>query len=285
MNRPSPATPRRESGPGSLSTSTRRELVSDAPWAKSYRLSRGDEAAYLKLLPPHQASVLEPVAALARHFPVRIPKVLAYDAAARVAHFCTAWRPHAGLRRRERRPAGAGQDLRRPAGGLGPRAGVVRRVAQAGRSRSCPRSCWRSCQPQAGRAGSSAESTSRVAADYFLGAAEAARYHRALHRRVDLLQRHLEAADALPPTINHGDLRPPNAAIDPTIFGGWGLIVGGFYLGFPTDWGAGFRGFWAGGEHGLVLRRSRTSCAAQDEAYWAAALFIGSVLVAPHPEQ
>ena len=185
------------------------ELVSDAPWAKSYRLSRGNEAAYLKLLPPHQAGVLEPVAALARHFPVRIPKVLAYDAGrgwlisaqhggrtldydAESDDLMALVKAYAHLQADSAREPALFDGMPKP---------VVSEL---------PARLLAFLRPQDG---ASAEMPSHVAADYFLGATEAARYHRALQRRVDLLQHHLKSAGALPPTINHGDLRPPNAAI------------------------------------------------------------------------
>ena len=185
------------------------ELVSDAPWAKSYRLSRGHEAAYLKVLPPQQAGVLAPVAALAQHFPVRIPKVLAHDAArgwiisAQHGGRTLDYEAHSDdllvlVRTYARLQADATQE---PAlfNGL-PKPAISELPAQL----------LAFLQPQPG---DSAPTPSVVGADYFLGATDAARYHRAFHRRVGLLQRHLNAAAELPPTINHGDLRPPNAAI------------------------------------------------------------------------
>jgi len=55
----------------------------------------------------------------------------------------------------------------------------------------------------------------------------------------------------------------------PTIFGGWGLIVGGIFLGFPTDWGAGFRGYWALVSTAGAARASLRDAyrQAQDEAF------------------
>ena len=54
-----------------------------------------------------------------------------------------------------------------------------------------------------------------VGAEYFIGLGEAKRYHGALSRRRGLLERHLKPAMALPLTLNHGDLRPPNVAVRP----------------------------------------------------------------------
>lgn len=185
------------------------ELISEAPWATSYRLSRGEESAYLKLLPPQQAAVLAPVAALARHFPVRIPKVLAFDAT-RGWLLCA---PHAG---RTLDYDAEADDL----------IALVRAYAelQADSAREAvlfnglpqpaiaelPARLLEFLQPRDEHA---AQASPGVAADYFLGAAEAARYGRALRRRVGLLTKHLAAATELPRAINHGDLRPPNAAI------------------------------------------------------------------------
>ena len=185
------------------------ELVSDAPWAKSYRLSRGKEAAYLKLLPSQQAGVLEPLAALARRFPVRIPKVLAYDAArgwlisaqhggrtldydAESQDLMALTQAYADLQANSAREPALFNGLPRP---------VVSEL---------PQRLLDFLRPQVGVA---AQRPSAVSADYFLGADDAAKYHRTIERRAALLQRHLAAAAALPPTINHGDLRPPNAAI------------------------------------------------------------------------
>jgi tetratricopeptide (TPR) repeat protein len=86
-----------------------------------------------------------------------------------------------------------------------------------------------------------------VQADYFIGQDEARQQHRALQPRLSLLEQHLRAAAELPITINHGDLRPPNAVVatdgrcvildwDDAVVGPAGMSLHGLFSGcaLPT---------------------------------------------------
>ncbi len=242
------------------------ELVSDAPWATSYRLSRGDEVAYLKVLPPHQAHVLAPVAALARHFPVRIPKVLGYDDR-------RGWLMSAQHGGRTLDYEAASEDilaLAKAYAGLQAEAASQPALFAGLPKPAVTELLGRLLDFLSPAQGTAAETPSVVAAGYFLGPIEAARYHRTLQRRAPLLQRHLATAADLPPTVNHGDLRPPNAAIsaegmcvildwDDAVVGPAGMSLHGLFSGctLPTVLLSGSAAAQAAAEtpDGVLIRR------------------------------
>ena len=184
------------------------ELVSDMPWAKTYRLNGAASAAYLKIVPAHQAGVLEPTARLAARFERHIPRVLAYDAA-------RGWLLSAAHGARALDYDSPAVDL------LAVASSYARLQAEAAHApelfvglprpdlASLPQQLLAFVQVRP----ASSDNSVQVGVDYFVGADDAARYHRLLQRRVDLLTQHLLPALELTPTVNHGDLRPPNAAI------------------------------------------------------------------------
>jgi tetratricopeptide (TPR) repeat protein len=185
------------------------EVVTDAPWAKTYRLAGQAGAAYLKILPQRQAAVLTPLAALAQHFDRQLPRLLALDAE-------QGWALSAEVGTRVLSYESPEPDL----------LNLVRTYArlQADAARrpllfaGLPRPAINELPERlldflASPVQSADGSPPLVGAAYFIGDADAARYHRLLQSRLVLLQRHLATPAGLPPTINHGDLRPPNAAI------------------------------------------------------------------------
>jgi tetratricopeptide (TPR) repeat protein len=219
------------------------ELVTDAPWAKTYRLGGVGGSAYLKLIPAVQAPVLTPLVALHRHFPRELPRVQAFDAlngwllsADHGAQPLTYESPEPDLLKLvvayARLQAEAARAPRLFAGLPHPdMAGLPARLIEFLAS------------PVATPDGPNG----RVGAGYFVGRDNAARYQRLLQRRLPLLQRHLAAAGELPPTVNHGDLRPPNAALaadgrcvildwDDAMVGPAGMSLHGLYSGcsMPT---------------------------------------------------
>lgn len=184
------------------------ELVSSRAWARTYRLSRGGHADYLKVVPQHKAGVLAPVAALARHFEPQIPKVIAVDA------------QHGWLLSAEH--GGRGMQYDSPDEDL---IELVRTYARL-QAEAAKAPALLSGLPQPDIAAlpgllleflcrheSVDDPTKLVGAGYFIGKDVAAGFHRSFERRLAMLQRHLEWASELPLTVNHGDLRPPNAAI------------------------------------------------------------------------
>jgi tetratricopeptide (TPR) repeat protein len=185
------------------------ELVSSRAWARTYRLSRGKLANYLKIVPQHKAGILAPVSALARHFNKQIPKAIAFDAQ-------RGWllsAEHGGCGMKYDSPD---QDLLE----------LVRTYArlQADAAKTpalfnglpqpdiaaLPRLLLEFLRPSEPAPGASPEV---VGADYFIGKDDAVDFHRSLERRVALLEQHMALASELPLTVNHGDLRPPNAAV------------------------------------------------------------------------
>ncbi len=195
-------------------------LVTEAPWARTHRLTGKQGVAYLKIVPPHQRAVLPAIAALARHFTPRIPQVLAFD-------MQRGWLLSAAHEGATLSYESASEDLRELAQAFARmqlQAAATPEVL-AGLPRPDPAALLGqlltflqpgpTTMPQAG---------SGVHADYFIGSEQALRFERALQRRRSLLEPYLAQAAALPLTLEHGDLRPPNAAIltdDSCVFLDW----------------------------------------------------------------
>jgi tetratricopeptide (TPR) repeat protein len=185
------------------------ELVSSRAWARTYRLSRGQHAHYLKLVPQHKAGMLAPVAALARHFQRQIPRVIALDAE-------RGWLLSAGHGGRGMKYGSPDRDLLQLAETYAKLQADAARVPAllSGLPQpdiaALPRGLLEFLRPRASAADDAAEV---VGAGYFIGHEDAAGYHRSFARRIALLERHLALASELPLTVNHGDLRPPNAAM------------------------------------------------------------------------
>jgi ectoine hydroxylase-related dioxygenase (phytanoyl-CoA dioxygenase family) len=183
------------------------EPIVDAPWSTTYRLLASEESAYLKIVPAHQAAVLAATAVLAARFSRHLPKVLAVDpvrgwmlSAAHAGRTLDYDSPDEELTAVARAYAGLqAQAAREPAllAGL-PKpdiAALLRLLLEFLHV-------------------DGADASGRVRADYFLGQEQADRYRKLVERHLGLLQDHLAAAAALPATFNHGDLRPPNTALE-----------------------------------------------------------------------
>ena len=185
------------------------ELVSDSPWARTHRLHRGEQVDYLKIVPQRQTKIVVPTVALAQHFHQSIPKLIAFDTQ-------RGWLLSAAHGGRALDYGSTDQDI----------AELARTYARLQADAAKTPALFRAL-PQPAIATLPAllleflrpdestlkEVSASVGAGYFIGRDEAARYHRALQRRLALLEQHLLPAAELPLTINHGDLRPPNAAI------------------------------------------------------------------------
>jgi tetratricopeptide (TPR) repeat protein len=186
------------------------ELVTAAAWATSYRLAHGRASAYLKVLPARFAGVAGRTQALAKCFSAEVPRVVACDAR------------HGWLLSLDH--GGSTLDYDSPDAEL--RAMIesyARLQARAAQDRGALAELPRIDIPTLPQrlldfldAGSGEVLTQGpVQADYFLGKEGAAHARQLLLSCKDLLQDFLQAAAELPPTLNHGDLRPPNAALLP----------------------------------------------------------------------
>ena len=192
------------------------ERISEMPWATLYRVQGARGAAYLKIVPPAQAGLLATAAAIATAFPSQVPAVIGLNAE-------RGWllsRDHAA---RTLDYEAEDEDL------LAVVTTYARLQARAatdpgllGQLPVIDTAALLPCllaflEPTAAGTPSDTNLDERlgpVRADYFLGAESAARYQRLLRRRLPLIDSHIARARDLPPTLNHGDLRPPNAAID-----------------------------------------------------------------------
>ena len=188
---------------------TDRELLKDSPWARTYRLSDGSKAGYLKILPDHQAPILRSAVMLARHFPRHVPEVIASNVEC-------GWMLSADHEAQALDYDDSERDLRKllrtyarfqvEALKLDDLLASLPRPDLSTRLETLLNFLDPDEPDTTGRA-------DHVGAAYFIGRKEARRYFRTLSRRRSLLKRHLQPASALPRTLNHGDLRPPNAAI------------------------------------------------------------------------
>lgn len=188
---------------------TESQLLRNAPWAQTYRLVDGPTAAYLKILPEHQAPIMRSAAILSDRFTRHVPEIIALDVE-------RGWMLSADHKGRILDYDSPEQDLTKLL------QTYARFQAEALKAddlldslprldlSTLPDALLDFLDPEeAGAAGR----TGRVGAAYFIGDSEAARYFRTLSKRRSLLKQHLQAASTLPITLNHGDLRPPNAAI------------------------------------------------------------------------
>jgi tetratricopeptide (TPR) repeat protein len=183
------------------------QLISSRAWARTYRLSKGEHAHYLKVVPPGKAPVLAPIARLAKRFENVIPHVVAFDA----EHGWLLSSAHSGRGLRSDSPeelalVTAYAKLQADAAG---RAELMRDLPQPDIAQ-LPDLLLAFLQP---RESEDDVSSGVVGVDYFIGHDDAATFHRALTHRLALLRAHLAHTHTLPATVNHGDLRPPNAAI------------------------------------------------------------------------
>jgi tetratricopeptide (TPR) repeat protein len=183
------------------------EVLSEAPWATTYRLDGKGQSAYLKLLPAHQAGVTTRTAALARHFEHSTPTVLAHDDS-------NGWllsADHGGETMDYDSPDAELTLMARTYAQLQAQA-AAQPALLAGFARpdlvALPRQLLAFLSPAA-----VANPVGPVQAEFFLGAQGAAHAHRLLLGCTELLQDFIRPALELAPTVVHGDLRPPNAAV------------------------------------------------------------------------
>jgi len=223
------------------------EQVSAMPWATLYVLRNDQEAAYLKILPAQAATAVAAAAAIAGLFPDQVPEVMALapDRGWLLA------RDHAG-RTLDYDDDDEDEDLITLVGTYGRMqaatrdAGILRTLRSIETATLLDRLlAFLSPTAKSSSARDLDEVQGPVSADYFLGRELAAQYHRLLSRRSALLASFIEGVTALPTTLNHGDLRPPNAAItaagdcvifdwDDAIAGPAGLSLHGLFSGCTT---------------------------------------------------
>lgn len=191
-----------------LSQFSERELVAEWPWARTYRLRKGDELAWLKIVPIEHAGVLQATVLLARSHPAHLPAVIACD-----------WLHHGWLLTRDHGGSALAADA--PADDLLAMVATYARLQAA----SATDAQLLACLPQADLAHAvpalleflradrtEPEADDRVGAAWFIGPAEAASYRETYERAAPLLERQLVPMQGLPDTIHHGDLQPSHAA-------------------------------------------------------------------------
>ncbi len=185
------------------------ELVSDHPWSRTYRLYDEHTSCYLKVVPKCQAQALNAILALSKEFPGQVPHVLGLDSN-------QGWLLTADVGGRTLDYDSANEDLvlvvqdyatlqAKAAVSMTPYKNLPRTELSALVEQLLD--FLKPLDPLVG------DNDPRVGADYFIGRDKALSYRQSLLRRLPLLQQHVASAVELPMTVNHGDLRPPNAVI------------------------------------------------------------------------
>lgn len=219
----------------------RKKTIRDQPWSKIHMLASGSDLVYLKVVPPQLTCAPRLCVLLAEHFPGHVPALVASDA----ERGLLLMRPHNGrdltynaraseltelliTYARMQVKAAAETELMAtlPEPEIG---GLLERLLEFLEPDSPP--------PKLDGA--------VIGADYFLDAKQARGYHAALLSRQALLEPLLGLAAGLPTTLNHGDLRPPNAALtqdgryllydwDDAVAGPAGMSLHGLFSGCAT---------------------------------------------------
>lgn len=182
--------------------------VTDRPWARTWQLTHHTTRYYLKQIHPHQTQSLQAMPVLASQFPQVVPRVLGTD----VDRGLVLLADHGG---------------RTPASGMEESLRVrlletyAHLQANAARNRKLlarlPRIDHRQAlddflsylTPDVDN-----RTDGHVGAAYYIGKSRARSFHAELLTHRSRLQRLLERCDELPVTINHGDLRRSNMALD-----------------------------------------------------------------------
>jgi hypothetical protein len=186
------------------------ELLSQAPWARTYKLNGGSESAILKMVPPALVQTSKTYPALAQSFPLNLPNVISEDEQLGLLLL----RDHGGQRLDR-----ATNDTQRRAM-LQTYAGIQSAAElQLDLLSLFPTVDLRTVVPSLidflRKSDSSADPSAKAGAAFFIGRSRARNYRRVLSERAELLEQEIRKAERLPLTISHGDLRPKNASALP----------------------------------------------------------------------
>jgi tetratricopeptide (TPR) repeat protein len=194
------------------------EVLTRQAWATTYRLVHGPQTAYLKVLPPAHGQPVLRTQRVAAQFPQQVPPVIAIDA----QHGWLLSQPHGGTTldydaTDEQLMALMLTDARMQAQAA--RCPELLAGLPASELRTLPARLLAFLAADANAQDDPSldetDPPGPVQAAYFLGHQSAARYARLLATRMPLIEAHIWLAAELPPTLSHGDLRPPNAAVLP----------------------------------------------------------------------
>lgn len=185
-----------------------KDLLTDRPWGRTYRLNRGKKIAYLKLLPKNLTNAARTTPKLGELFTDNVPKTIA----ANQEYGYLLLRDHQG------------KDLKRDASSSTKRKILRTYATIQGQAAANPdlidefptldlnsvvEKFLEFLEPQNSTESSDSNS---VAASFFIGRQEAAGYYELFSARTDLINSLIAPAAGLKKTINHLDLRPSNVA-------------------------------------------------------------------------
>lgn len=183
----------------------RKTLITDHPWAQTYRVSAAAQHFYLKILPESQRGAMIATELLGRHFPGIVPQVLAQDVALGFQLlFDHGARDIGGHADREQRLGVLRTYARLQAACIGNEE-LAAALPEIDLLQITTDFCRFLGDTESSRHG-------EVTAAHFLGADRAKFYSERLTPRAALLQQAVLEAVRLPSTVNHCDLRTQNTA-------------------------------------------------------------------------
>ena len=184
------------------------ELVSEAPWARVFRLNGKSGGAYLRVLPPALKNSSLTLPFLTRRFPQHMPELISNDPDLGLVLL-----KHHGGRTLDRDVTDTElRDLLKTYASLQSEFSHQSDLAEylpAVNLDSLVQELLQFLDPTASRE----PVDGKVGSVYFVGRTRSRDYYEPLLRRAKLMETQLSAAKQLPATINHCDLRLKNAAL------------------------------------------------------------------------
>jgi tetratricopeptide (TPR) repeat protein len=183
------------------------QLVSQAPWSKTYKLKGPRDSATLKLVPPNLIRSSKTFPALAQSFPANLPHVISNDEKLGLLLL----RNHGGRRLGRDSDDGQIRAMLKTYADIQSRAKQLPELLALFPTNDLTgliSEFLKFLDPSGVEMGNDR----RVGAAFFIGRTTAQNYRRAFAARVELLEAAVSKANRLPATISHGDLRLKNAS-------------------------------------------------------------------------
>ena len=184
------------------------KCLTDRPWAVTYRLINGEQNAYLKIVAPSVCDVSKTTPLLAKYFPKNIPRAIAHDKDKGLllleSHNGVDFDRHLSDEKKHK--------IITTYARIQAKSAALSDIIAGGSGRINSNLLedlliFLSPDDQLPNFDGA-----MVNVDYFLGEKMAARYRDRIEHRLPMLQKFFDCGEDLPPTINHCDLRPSNAA-------------------------------------------------------------------------
>jgi tetratricopeptide (TPR) repeat protein len=185
-----------------------KSLVSCYPWASTYRIENTEQTYYLKLIQPHNRHAIINSQLISQYFQEHSAEIVLINPETGVLLF----RDHCGIPLQQHPSAFQLRHLLHCYAAIQVSASKISELKEKIQTLSAKNILdhfMAFLNPQSDFV---TENPGSVNATFFITPEEAQNYHLALQRRLPLLEKLLHKADALPDTLNHGDLHMQNAA-------------------------------------------------------------------------